>query len=116
MVMGVAFCGHVYACLEVTFARSDMIMILVAPLWPLQDWFSDLLLLLVDEPLKLTMVQLHVRKICQAIDIIRFHAWKLSDDLPERQTFQNKLQRRSQFLLGDLQPEFTRGNGSGFYH
>ena len=58
-------------------------MILVALLWPHQEWYLDLLFMLVDEPLDLPkiwnlLIQPHVMKFHRDLNIVRLHTWKLS--------------------------------------
>ena len=70
-------------------------VVLMAPLW-LQKEFPNLLSLLVAEYLHLPLfwnmlVQPHIQKFYQGLDIIKLDALKLSGDLSERQAFQKRL-------------------------
>ena len=71
-------------------------LIEVTPLCPHSEWFPDLLSLLVAEPLKLPrfwnlLIQPHVWKFHQGLDILHLHAWKFSSISSERWAFQRRL-------------------------
>ena len=91
-------------------------LILIAPWWPNQEWFPDLLALSVDFPwplpisrslLKQTFShQFHTRP-----EILNLHAWKLSPDLLKRRVFLGKCPKGSLFLQGNLLQEYMKTNG-----
>ena len=67
-------------------------LVLNSPYWPQEDWFADLLALLVAGPLWLPLlwnllVQSHIRKFHRVLGMLRLHAWKLSSDVSERLAF-----------------------------
>ena len=74
---------------------AGILLILVALLWP-QEWFTNLLSLLVNESLDLLqlwnlLVQLHMWKLHQGLGTLRFHVCRLSGVLSERRAFQGRL-------------------------
>jgi len=79
-------------------ARSSMVCILVAPWWPAQAWFPDLLRLLWGRPVRLPA---HHRMLCQPHRPIyhsrpqwlSLHAWPLSSSASDRRDFQTELRR-----------------------
>ena len=70
-------------------SSSILAVILITPLWPQQEWFTDLLSLLVAKPLQLHIE--HMRKFQNALGIMSLHAWKLSRDVSNNETFRQKL-------------------------
>ena len=63
---------------------------LIAPFWPVREWFPDLLSLLSEPPIPLPLRwdllrQPHVRKFHQKLSALRLHAWRHSSDTQEPQ-------------------------------
>ena len=63
---------------------------LIAPFWPVREWFPGLLSLLSEPPIPLPLQwdllrQPHVRKFHQRLSTLRLHAWRLSSDTQEPQ-------------------------------
>jgi len=63
--------------------ESKCLVVLIAPWWPRQSWFPELLELLVDHPLILPsrrnlLTQPHIRMPHSNPDILKLAAWKLS--------------------------------------
>ena len=91
---------------------------MVAPLWPQEDWFADLLSLLVDELLELPQVrnllaQPHVRKFHRGLKTLHHHSWRLSSVSSERQAFLGRLlESQHRTSSAPLQP-FTNLKGPG---
>ena len=53
-------------------------MILNDPFWPQKEWYSDLLVLLMKEPLKLSklwnlLVQLYIKKFHRVLELLELH-------------------------------------------
>jgi hypothetical protein len=77
--------------------QHDCKVVLIAPAWPKQKWYTLLLGLLVDHPLNLPEWP-HLLKQPQSDvyhptpGVFRLHAWKLSSRLEEIEAFQNTLQ------------------------
>ena len=60
-------------------------IVLIAPFWPQQQWFSELLLLLVSAPIRLPLIprlltQSKGRFVHQNLPILDLHAWELSNN------------------------------------
>ena len=75
-------------------------LIMIAPLWPAQEWFPDLMDLLIDDPISLPPIrtllkQPHFHMFHKEPEKMRLHAWRLSPDLSKQQAFRNRLQRSS---------------------
>ena len=75
---------------------TGLSLVPVALLWPQKVWVTDLLSLLVGEPLELLLVwnllvQLHVWKCHRGLRTFLLHTWKLSSVLSERQSFLRRL-------------------------
>jgi len=71
-------------------------LILIAPNWPQQEWFVDLLTLVVDYPRKLPdwkklLKQPHLNRFHQDPGTMNLHAWRLSSQLSDREAFQLQL-------------------------
>ena len=65
--------------LNKVMVSDGLSLVLVTPLWPHREWFPDPLSLLVAEPLDLArlwnlLVQPHIWKFYQGLDILNFHA------------------------------------------
>ena len=79
-------------------------LVLETPLWPQNECFTDLLSLLVDEPLELPqvwnlLVQPNVRKFHRGLGTLHLHAWKPSSLSSERQAFLEWLLRSGPLLF-----------------
>jgi len=92
-------------------------VVMIAPLWPNQEWFPDLLSLTVDFPL--TMPQ-SKRLLSQTFNPRRFHfypeclnlhAWLLSPEQSKREAFLGKCPKESLFLKNSLQLDCMRLSG-----
>ncbi len=92
-------------------------IILVAPLWPRQEWFPDLLDLLIDLPRQLPH---HHRLLRQAHNwtfhnqpaSLNLHAWRLSSDASNRRKgFLTKLQRSSPNIIENQLARSTTQGG-----
>jgi len=95
-------------------------LILIAPLWPRQEWFPDLLSLSVDFPLELPptsrlLKQTFTNHFHPRPELLNLHAWRLSVNSTELEAFQNKCPTGSLFLRESLQLSSMRisGNTSG---
>ena len=69
---------------------SHLRLILIAPMWPQQEWYPDLLALLVEEPIELPLWrnllrQLHTQAVHGALVRLRLHPWRLSSVPSERE-------------------------------
>ena len=91
-------------------------MLLVAPLWPQQPWFAELLHLLVDHPRELPLwrsllKQPHLDRFHPTPEVFRLHAWLLSSSLSEQRAFRSSLPPGSPELPGNQPLTCTRPNG-----
>ena len=82
---------------------TRLTLILIAPSWPQEERFTNLLTLLLEEPLKFSLlwdllVQLHARKFHRGLKTLRLHMRKLS--VTERLAFWERLQRSSLLISG----------------
>lgn len=76
-----------------TTASCDLI--LIAPHWPRQSWWSSLLELLTDHPLQIPAMQQLLRQKGQyhpRPELFNYHAWRVSGDSRKRMAFQRRLQ------------------------
>jgi hypothetical protein len=69
--------------------------ILIAPAWPRQSWFPDLLLLSCAKPLRLPLKgdllsQFKGKKLHQGLEKLHLHAWLLSGRLSDKEAFLKK--------------------------
>ena len=88
-----ALVGRVIARVQ---QSSRVAMTLVAPLWPEEEWFADLLLLLTQPPLALLcwdklLRQPHCSLFHQGVHALNLHAWRLSSDTTESRAFREEL-------------------------
>ncbi len=79
-------------------------VILVAPAWPNQEWFPDLLSLIVDTPLQLPqweklLKQPHRQLFHSQPWVLNLHVWRLSPDISTRKDFLNRLQKLSHHTI-----------------
>ena len=82
------------------FRDHSCSLILVAPLWPRQPWFPELLSLLVDQPLRLPpsrdlLRQPRSKTMHSRPQILHLHAWRLSREVSLRQAFLRTCQKAS---------------------
>lgn len=95
--------------------EEDMIMILIAPLWPSRSWFPVLLELLVERPLELPLREdlLSQGKSLVHPDpsVFHLHAFKLSNKPSLRKAFLSQLPRSSPDLNDPARWLHTRTNG-----
>ena len=91
-------------------------MTLVAPMWPQQEWYPDLLDLLVEEPRVLPLWrnllrQPHTQAVHNALGRLNLHAWRLSSVPSEREDFLLRLRARCPPPSGSRLPMYTRASG-----
>ena len=90
--------------------------VLIAPFWPQQQWFSELLLLLVSAPIRLPLIprlltQSKGRFVHQNLPILDLHAWELSNNQSEIRNFHKTLQILSPDQEEHLHKKSTMQNG-----
>ena len=73
-------------------------LVLIAPFWPAQAWFPDLLPLLLDYPIELPCIEKMLKQPKQQVfhskpSVFRLHAWRLSGRLSATRSFQQKWQK-----------------------
>ena len=95
---------------------SQCSMILIAPRWPQQPWFADLLHLLVNHPRKLPLwrtqlEQPHLDRFHRNPGMFSLHAWKLSSQPSERKAFLERLPEEYLNPLENPQQSYTRLSG-----
>ena len=91
-------------------------IVLIAPFWPQQQWFSELLLLLVSAPIRLPLIprlltQSKGRFVHQNLPILDLHAWELSNNQSEIRNFHKTLQILSPDQEEHLHKKSTMQNG-----
>ena len=91
-------------------------IVLIAPFWPQQQWFSELLLLLVSAPIHLPLIprlltQSKGRFAHQNPPILDLHAWELSNNQSEIRNFHKTLQILSPDQEEHLHKKSTMQNG-----
>ena len=91
-------------------------MVLVAPSWPHQEWFADLLSLLVAEPLALPrwprLLKQPLSEVFHTnVHVLNLHAWKLSSVKSEQRGFREGLRRRLPTASGNPALGFTSRSG-----
>ena len=82
-------------------------LLLIAPCWPAQEWFPDLLDLLVETPRRLPpnkrlLRQSHFHRFHENPGMLRLHVWKLSPNISRQQAFRRELQTPSQDTIERL--------------
>ena len=90
-------------------------IVLIAPFWPQQQWFSELLLL-VSAPIRLPLIprlltQSKGRFVHQNLPILDLHAWELSNNQSEIRNFHKTLQILSPDQEEHLHKKSTMQNG-----
>ena len=91
-------------------------IVLIAPFWPQQQWFSELLLLLVSAPIRLPLIprlltQSKGRFVHQNLPILDLHTWELSNNQSEIRNFHKTLQILSPDQEEHLHKKSTMQNG-----
>ena len=91
-------------------------LVLIAPLWPQQHWFPDLLFMAIDHPRSLPvwkslLKQPHMDKFHPTPEIFRYHAWMLSSVVSEQEDFQKKQRPACLDPTGSLHSISTNQNG-----
>ena len=92
------------------------LMILIAPLWPAQPWFPELLNCLIDYPRELPLVEnLLTQPVTRAPHtrpgILHLHAWRLSSQVSLQRAFRRRLPIASLDQLGIPQLPSTKVDG-----
>ena len=103
-------------CINRVLTSQRTRVTLIAPKWPRQEWYPDLLALCVEEPLELPLWrnllrQPHSQAVHGALGRLGLHAWKLSSEAYEREAFLSQLQLRYPPRSGSPPPTSTRANG-----
>jgi hypothetical protein len=93
--------------------------ILIAPAWPRQSWFPDLLQLSCAKPLRLSLrgdilSQFKGKKLHQGLEKLHLHAWLLSGRLSDRESFLKKQPSASLEQLDSQQGQYMTQNGQSF--
>ena len=91
-------------------------IVLIALFWPQQQWFSELLLLLVSAPIRLPLIpklltQSKGRFVHQNLPLLDLHAWELSNNQSEIKNFCKTLQILSLDQEEHLHKKSTMQNG-----
>ena len=91
-------------------------VILIAPLWPQQAWYPDLLELLTDIPRRLPrwgnlLRQSLDQRECHHVGIFHLHAWRLSSVYWENMVFRETLLPVSLNVSGPHPLNYTNQNG-----
>ena len=81
-------------------------MVLVAPFWPRQEWYADLLSLLTAQPLELPQWPRLLKQPLSSVfhtgvHVLKLHAWKLSSVKSEQRGFLEGLRRKLPSASGD---------------
>ena len=98
--------------------RPRVVMTLVAPLWPENEWFADLLLLMTQPPLSLPwwdslLRQPHCNLFHQGVHVLNLHAWRLSSVTSESRAFREGLLESCQGVSDPPpRPSTSRGGRS----
>ena len=94
----------------------NLSMTLVAPLWPEEEWFADLLLLLTQPPVVLPWLdqllqQTHFNRFHSDVHPLSLHAWRLSSVSSESRAFREDLLLRCPAASLHPLPGCTRRSG-----
>ena len=103
--------GHDYASYRsaIGAGRTESIeIVLIAPGWPNQEWFPDLLDLAIDFPITLPPVQKLLKQTFSHHFHphpwnLNLHAWRLSRDSTRREDFLKRLPKGSLYLRDNPQ-------------
>ena len=103
------------ACLN-KVRTENVEIVLIAPGWPNQEWFPDLLDLAIDFPITLPPVQKLLKQTFSHHfhphpSNLNLHAWRLSRDSTRREDFLKRLPKGSLYLRDNPQQGFTNLNG-----
>ena len=100
--------------LRVLVSRN-LIMILIAPLWPQKEWFADFSLLLwkflLSSPCFGICWCSPMRESFMGLELLKLHTWKLSNDSFTRQDIVRRLQRSPLWISGN--PQYVSAKESG---
>jgi hypothetical protein len=97
--------------------RTDKVeVILIAPCWPNQEWFPDLLQLAIDFPITLPpnrrlLKQTFSHQFHPHPQALNLHAWRLSRDFARREAFLRECPVGSPYHKGPLLGGYTKLNG-----
>ena len=96
--------------------RHQCRIVLIAPFWPQQQWFSELLQLLVSAPICLPLIptlltQSKGRFVHQNLLLLDLHIWELSNNKSEIKNFRKTLQILSLDQEGHLHKKFMMQSG-----
>lgn len=99
------------------FNRESCEMILIAPWWPNQAWFTGVLDSLTELPLKLPCLKKMLKQPQSGIfhgnpEVLKLHAWRLSGAASKRRDFLTRLQRGSPTQSNPPLQGYTRANGN----
>ena len=97
-------------------AQCQCEVVLVAPAWPAQTWFTQLLDLSVDHPRRLPIMRTLLRQPGSGVfhynpEILQLHAWRLSGPLSRAKATQRTSLNESPTLTEDLPSLSTTANG-----
>ena len=103
------------ACLN-KVRTENVEIVLIAPVWPNQEWFPDLLDLSIDFPISLPPVQKLLKQTFSHHFhphpwLLNLHAWRLSRDSTRREDFLKRLPKGSLYLRDNPQRSFTNLSG-----
>ena len=103
------------ACLN-KVRTENVEIVLIAPGWPNQEWFPDLLDLSIDFPITLPPVQKLLKQTFSHHFhphpwLLNLHAWRLSRDSTRREDFLKQLPKGSLYLRDNPQRGFTNLSG-----
>ena len=103
------------ACLN-KVRTENVEIVLIAPVWPNQEWFPDLLDLSIDFPISLPPVQKLLKQTFSHHFhphpwLLNLHAWRLSKDSTRRENFLKRLPKGSLYLRDNPQRGFTNLSG-----
>ena len=94
----------------------DCTIILIAPVWPQRSWFNNLLELVTASPIQLPckedlLSQAQGTVFHPNIEMLRLHAWRLSGNQFETESFLSTQPLASRMLNGNLQTKSISLNG-----
>ena len=103
------------ACLN-KVRTENVEIVLIAPAWPNQEWFPDLLDLSIDFPITLPPVQKLLKQTFSHHFhphpwLLNLHAWRLSKDSTRREDFLKRLPKGPLYLRDNPQRGFTNLSG-----
>jgi ribonuclease HI len=91
-------------------------VILIAPYWPNQEWFPDLMALLIDLPRSVPLWNSLLRQPHMSVfhtqpQVLALHAWRLSADSCKQRDFLNQLHASSPRAIEEALQHSTKGSG-----